>query len=111
MLKAQDLVEMGVTVESLMAAFIPDWKPDWRTRNAEIIPNYMPPYPRKDTQPSVVVKCGEWFLRYSAGPCTGTFWDVYGDDFTTPSYAFKALLESQPPPDGSPYIKFEIPLS
>lgn len=28
-----------------------------------------------------LVRCGAWYLRYSAGPRLGVFWDSYGDDF------------------------------
>lgn len=69
----------------------------WRAY-AEIIPNYMPPYPREDTRPSCVVKCGEAFLRHSAGPKQGFFWDIYGDDFIKPELALVALLHAPTPP-------------
>ena len=75
----------------------------------EIIPDYMPPFPREDTKPTCVVR---WcdprkpeverddyrYLRYSNGPLQGTFWDVYGDDFHTPELALVMLSRSQPPP-------------
>ena len=69
----------------------------------EIIPDYMPPYPDDRTQPSCVVaytnpKGDQSFLRYSGGPGTGTFWDIYGDDFHNPELALVALSLSAPPP-------------
>lgn len=71
----------------------------WQIKyGCEIIPNYIPPF-AKDTQPSVVVKCGEWFLRYSKGPVQGFFWDLYGDDMLTVGFAFRAMIEAPPPPD------------
>ncbi len=64
----------------------------------EIVPDYMPPYPREDTRPKVVVKCGNSFLRYSAGPKQGHFWDMYGDDYQTPELALLAILQAPIPP-------------
>lgn len=73
----------------------------WR-RKAEIIPNYMPPYPTKDARPSCVVRFGSdperaCFLRYSKGPQAGYFWDVYGDDMLNPYLALMALLNAPYP--------------
>ena len=65
----------------------------------EIIPDYMPPLPGKDTIPTCVIKHGEYFLRYSKGPLQGFFWDVYGDDFQSPELALIALSQCQPPRD------------
>lgn len=66
----------------------------------EIIPDYMPPYPTKDTRPTCVVKANEHYkLRYSKGPGTGTFWDAFGDDFHTPELALVALSKAAPPPN------------
>jgi hypothetical protein len=83
----------------------------------EIIPEYTPPYPRGDTQPSCVVRYTNEkkqvrFLRYSKGPGTGTFWDVCGDDFLTTELALVELSKAAPPPGvnsiipthGDPYI-------
>lgn len=65
--------------------------------HCEIIPDYMPPFPREDTQPTCVIKHGEQFLRYSNGPLQGFFWDMYGDDFHSPELAIVALSQCQPP--------------
>lgn len=76
-----------------------------------IIPDYMPPYPGKDTRPTCVV-CYDYrdcepdahptskqaFLRYSKGPAQGYFWDTYGDDFHRPELALAALIHAAPPP-------------
>lgn len=67
-----------------------------------IIPDYMPPYPREDTKPTCVVmyvdKEGDkTFLRYSNGPETGTFWDIYGDNFFNPELALVELSKAHPP--------------
>lgn len=63
------------------------------------------------TRPAVVVQYGEhWFLRYSNGPQTGTFWDMYGEDFMYPELAIVELSKSQPPPSGKPFIEFKIDL-
>lgn len=73
-------------------------------RHCRVIPNYMPPYPNEHTRPTVVV---QWrnpedesktqFLRHSAGPLQGTFWDMYGDDFHSPELAIVMLSRSHPP--------------
>lgn len=65
---------------------------------AEIIDGYMPPYPQKLTRPSVVVRCGRWFLRYSKGPQTGSFWDLYGDNFHSVDLAKSELAKAPPVP-------------
>lgn len=66
--------------------------------DAEIVPGYMPPYPSKNTRPSCIVRYGDSFLRHSCGPRQGHFWDVYGDDYLTPSLALLALVEAPVPP-------------
>jgi len=68
----------------------------WRSK-AEIIPKYMPPYPRPDTKPRCVVKLGDNFLRHSKGPLQHHFWDMYGDDYLTPELAVVALMQADPP--------------
>jgi len=37
------------------------------------------------------------YLRYSKGPGTGTFWDVYGDDFLYPELALVELAKAPSP--------------
>lgn len=69
----------------------------------KIIPDYMPPYPGKDTCPTCqihyVYKDGsDTGLRYSKGPLQGYSWDVYGDDFHSPELALVALSQAPPPP-------------
>lgn len=79
---------------------------DWRF-NAEIVQDYMPPYPRKDTKPRLVVRYpyvnekdeqNHSYLRYSVGPKQGFLWDIYGDDMQNVALAFKALCEAPTPP-------------
>lgn len=69
----------------------------WRM-NAEIVPNYMPPFPSANTEPVCVVRYGAQFLRYSRGPLQGHLWDSYGDDYQTPELALLALMEAPVPP-------------
>lgn len=80
-----------------------------------IIPDYMPPFPREDDRPSVVVRCDNHpkypaYLRYSKGPKQGFFWDVYGDDMQTIELAILALSKAPAPISVAP-ITFTIPLS
>lgn len=68
----------------------------------QIIPDFMPNFPRADTQPTCVIRhrAGEndhQFLRYSNGPLQGFFWDLYGDDFHSPELALIALSQCPPP--------------
>lgn len=67
----------------------------------EIIPNYMPPRPSKDTKPKVVVmfpnQYENVFLRYSCGPAQGFFWDTYGDDMQSVELAILALSKAPVP--------------
>jgi len=90
----------------------------------EIIEHYLPRNPSKDTKPACVVRYsfvderdGEsdcCFLRHSAGPRQGVFWDVYGDDFLYPELALLALVSAQAPhPALGRYFcaKFSLPLS
>lgn len=39
------------------------------------------------------------YLRYSTGPSTWFFWDVYGDDFLNPEIALLAISKCPPPPN------------
>lgn len=72
----------------------------------QIIPDYMPNFPREDTKPTCVIRhsSGEneyQFLRYSNGPLQGFFWDMYGDDFGSPEMALIALSQCPPPTRGA----------
>lgn len=65
-------------------------------RECQIIPEYMPPFPRGD-QPRCVVQHRERFLRYSRGPAQGYSWDCYGDDFLCPELALIAISQAPMP--------------
>lgn len=88
-------------------------------RLVEIVPDYVPPFPRDDTRPTIQVRCltniteplpgpGVCTSRYSylrwsgAGNVTwnhgGYFWDMYGDAFYTVEHAFLAALHAPVPP-------------
>jgi hypothetical protein len=86
---------------------------DWRSR-CVIIPNYMPPYPRPDTRPTIQVSYGEDdrqahtpFLRVAPkeggffgppGISSGNyFWDVYGTEFASIEEAQAAIAAAPPP--------------
>ena len=86
-----------ITLGELMKAFFGQNPRDWRYQ-AEIITDSMPQFPVEDTKPIMAVKYGEAYLRYSAGPHQGFFWDDYPDDLMTFGLAFKALLEAPTPP-------------
>lgn len=82
--------------------------------HCEIIPDYMPPFPHSDTRPSVKIRFNDGseyppFLRYSAGPKQGFFWDIYGDDMQTIPLAILALHQAPTPRSVGP-ITFRIPL-
>ncbi|MFW9871670.1 MAG: hypothetical protein ACFFG0_01120 [Candidatus Thorarchaeota archaeon] len=83
-------------------------------KSCEIIPNFMPKYPSKDTQPKVVIRFNNGkehmpYLRYSKGPMQGFSWDIYGDDFLQVELAIIALSKAPAPVDVSP-IEFKIEL-
>jgi hypothetical protein len=85
------------TVDKLLDALLYDLGGNinaWR-REAEIIPDYMPPYPCTDTKPSCEVRIGNSFLRREG---RFLFWDMYGTDFGTPEEALLALLNAPVPP-------------
>ena len=90
------------------------WKDLHWTDRVEIIPHYMPPHPNKDTRPSVAIRYNSGsdhppFLRYSAGPLQGYFWDVYGEDFQSIPMAVIAISQAPPPRSVDP-ITFTIQL-
>ncbi len=43
------------------------------------------------------IKYRKLWLRYGRGPKTGTFWDVYGDDFESMDNATEELRKASPP--------------
>lgn len=79
-------------------------------KQCEVIEDYMPPFPDKNTRPTVVVQhkgsnghvCS---LRYSAGPRQGFFWDSYGDDMQTWGLAVVALYNAPAPPCSHHYTR------
>lgn len=80
----------------------------------DIIVDYMPPYPGKDTRPRLVIRFDDGtehppFLRHSNGPLQGFSWDIYGDDFQTVELAILALSQAPVPVNVGP-ITFRIPL-
>ncbi len=80
----------------------------------EIIPDYMPPHPRPETRPRVVVRCNNHpehpaYLRHSKGPKQGFGWDSYGDDMQTVELAFIALSQAPAPRSVAP-LTFKIPM-
>ncbi len=97
---------------TLLAIMLDEDRYPWRKR-VEIVPEYMPPNPDKDTRPRCVVRYTggeeEGFLRYSKGPKQGHFWDLYGDDYVTPERALLAILDCPPPPQRYS-MTFELPL-
>lgn len=83
----------------------------------EIVPDYMPPFPRDDA-PKIVVRClvnpdepapgpgirtsRHAYLRTSGHAgwrCGGYFWDGYGDGFLSVEYALLAVVHAPVPPD------------
>lgn len=85
----------------------------WHSQ-CEIIPAYMPPFPREDTRPRVVVRHNNGtehpaFLRYSCGPKQGFFWDIYGDDMQKVELAIIALSKAPYPRSVAPLV-FKLPI-
>jgi len=67
---------------------------------AKIIPSY--PGPARTPERVLVMYTRSEkttvYLRYSKGPKQGYFWDLYGDDFQTPTLAIFALTRAPAPP-------------
>jgi len=57
---------------------------------------------KPECYPQCTVRCktptGNTYLRHSAGPKQGHFWDVYGDDYQKPVIALMAVLQAPVPP-------------
>jgi len=87
----------------------------WRL--VEIVPDYMPPFPRGATKPTIQVRClvDETAPEPGPGIATGRhaymrasrvagwkfggyFWDLYGTPFATVEYALLALVHAPVPP-------------
>lgn len=117
------MIDLGMfSSDRLVTTLLNERERPW-LKDVDIVPDYMPPHPRKDTNPRCVIRYsfidkrdGEsehCFLRYSGGPRQGVFWDMYGDDFLYPELALIALVSAQaPPPALGLYfcLKFSIPL-
>lgn len=86
------------TVADLIGAFLGTDRDrghrDWWKLRAEIMPRYKFPHQDSEKPSRCVVRYGNWFLRHSAGPMQGHFWDSYGDDYLTPGLALRALFEA-----------------
>jgi hypothetical protein len=80
----------------------------WHTR-VRFIANYMPPFPRPETQPTFHIEYDDGTeyklqLRYSQGPKQGFFWDVYGEDFQNEELAIIALSQAPAPVRVGPIV-------
>lgn len=87
--------------------------------DCKIIPDYMSPYPGKNTKPTCVVyhPPTESFLRFfgkveEIENCNNDnfCWDMYGTDFKQIEIADR-VLSFAPEPIGKPYFEFTIRLN
>lgn len=81
---------------------------EWKGQ-CEIVTDYMPKFPSKDTRQRLVVRikirssnpCHEEesysYLRHSCGPRQGWFWDIYGDDLHSVELAIIAIHQAPAP--------------
>lgn len=102
--------EIHIDAAKLIALLLEE---PWHNK-CEIIPDYMPKYPREETRPTVQVRYNDGseyppMLRYSRGPKQGFFWDLYGEDMQTVELAILALHQAPTPLYVGP-ITFTIPL-
>lgn len=93
-----NISELPINAAKLTALLLEE---KWHEK-CEIIPNYMPKYPREDTRPTVQVRYNDDseyapMLRYSRGPKQGFFWDIYGEDMQTIELAIIALSKAPTP--------------
>jgi hypothetical protein len=106
-----NISELSVDASKLILLILDE---SWHEK-CEIIPDYMPKYPREETLPTVQVRYNDGseyppMLRYSKGPKQGFFWDIYGEDMQTVELAILALSKAPTPHYVGP-ITFTIPLS
>jgi hypothetical protein len=102
----------NIHIADLLGTRHASYETAWR-RDVEIIPAYVPPYPRPGDKPTCVVHYKDAFLRYSCGPAQGFFWDCYGDDFLNVALALRAILECPIPPErgGEAFVfRIDLPL-
>lgn len=112
----QELKDTGHDVSALTK--------DWHQKIV-IDPEYMPPYPTKDTAPSIqayvdtgsehppflrgVPKEGGFFTGAGGKGNGAFFWDVYGEEYTTIADAITALSRAPDPVDVGPItFKFKL---
>lgn len=86
-------------------------------RLVEIVPDYMPPFPRADARPTIQVRCLVNPNEPAPGPgvCTGRysylrggghagwlsggyFWDCYGTEWHSVEHALVAVIHAPVPP-------------
>ncbi len=72
------------------------WRSWWHAK-VEIIPDWMPKFPRPETKPSTVVRYGESYLRHSKGPRQGFSWDIYPDNMHSEELAIIAVASAPTP--------------
>lgn len=80
----------------------------------EVIPNHVPRQAPEGTKPIVIVRYNDGtahppYLRYSAGPKQGFFWDIYGADFHNVELAVIALSHAPAPVKVGP-LTFKLQL-
>jgi hypothetical protein len=104
------ITEMPIDSAKLISLLLEE---PWH-KDCEIIPDYMPKFPREKTRPTVQIRYNDGseyapLLRYSRGPKQGFFWDMYGEDMQTVELAIIALSQAPTPRYVGP-ITFSIPL-
>lgn len=84
-------------------------------QKCDFIPDYLPPFPNKDTRPIFVVRFNDGtehppFLRHSRGPKQGFGWDIYGDNLQSAELAVIALSQAPAPVNVGPItFSFKLP--
>ena len=97
---------MGLNKERLTELLLNE---PWH-KHCEIVREWMPPFPRPETRPKVVVKFDYFdkehpaYLRYSLGPAQGFFWDIYPDDMQEPELAVIAISKAPYPRNVAPVV-------
>jgi hypothetical protein len=109
-IKSLDTVKIEASAKYLVELLLDQ---PWHAR-CEIITDYMPPFPGKDTRPTIQVRYNDGseyppFLRYSQGPLQGYFWDIYGEHMNSVELAILALARAPAPRYVGP-ITFKIDL-
>lgn len=83
--------------QAWLSAVLDPYTDPWHLE-VEVVEDYMPPYPRPETRPSIQVRWRGSFLRQGGSAFNPFFWDMYGKEFLTVQFAWLAVAQAPAPP-------------